>query len=331
MGANLIENLNSILKIFKIKASCVNYQCNNNYFYYDLLLNSNTRVKDIHKFINEITLKLRSDALPIIKVMHSLGVVRLEFINKNKNILNLFDYFTNDNLPCGNLICLLGKSVDGNPVWMNLEDNPHMIVAGTTGSGKSVLLHNIIANLLNYNDVEINLIDPKQIEFCYYENKIKNIKVLSTYKDALIYFSSLIDKMNQRYTLIRNGYSVKNMKPIITIFDEFADLMAEDNNNILHNMLCSLSQKCRAARMYLILSTQRPSVNIINGVIKANFPARIACRVTNHFDSKVILDSIGAENLQGRGDALLKDNSRSLDRFQIAYTSAKEVCKYFGN
>jgi S-DNA-T family DNA segregation ATPase FtsK/SpoIIIE len=91
-----------------------------------------------------------------------------------------------------------------------------------------------------------------------------------------------------------------------------------------------LAQKCRAAKIHIILATQRPSVNVISGTIKANFPARIACRVASHVDSKVILDSSGAENLLGKGDAMLRDNTRFLERFQVAYTDANEVCSIFG-
>ena len=102
----------------------------------------------------------------------------------------------------------------------------------------------------------------------------------------------------------------------------------QDTSGELYLKLCQLSQKCRAAKIHLILSTQRPSANIVNGAIKANFPARISCKVSSHVDSKVILDATGAENLAGRGDALLRDNTRNLERFQIAYTTPQEVLHY---
>ena len=221
--------------------------------------------------------------------------------------------------------------VDGRPMWMDLAQNPHMIVAGTTGSGKSTLLHNIIANLLNYNKVELYLIDPKQIEFSeYYDAGIRDTNVYFTYEQAMEILNSAIEVMEFRYELIRTGTPASSLTPIVIMIDEFADLIMQDKGDQFYTVLCRLAQKCRAARIHLILSTQRPSVNIINGTIKANFPARISCRVASHVDSKVVLDSPGAENLLGKGDALVRDNLRFLERFQIAYTNAKEVCSYFG-
>jgi len=120
------------------------------------------------------------------------------------------------------------------------------------------------------------------------------------------------------------------LKPILIIIDEFADLVMQDKGDMFFDRLCRLAQKCRAARMSIMIATQRPSVNIVNGAIKANFPARIACKVASHVDSKVILDTVGAENLLGKGDALLRDNSRNMERFQVAYTDATEVCQIFG-
>ena len=105
----------------------------------------------------------------------------------------------------------------------------------------------------------------------------------------------------------------------------------QDKEYQFHDKLCRLAQKCRASRISIILSTQRPSVNVVSGAIKANFPARIACRVASHIDSKVVLDSVGAENLLGHGDALIRDNYRFIERFQIAYTNSTEICNYFGD
>jgi S-DNA-T family DNA segregation ATPase FtsK/SpoIIIE len=324
------QTFESVLRSFGLKISCINYQQVDNYFYYDLKLSPSVRVNDIKKYSDEISLALKSPCKPSFKVIHQEGLVRLEFAGSRINELNLLDYFANDDVPDGTINCLLGQTVEGKKIWMDLAQNPHMLVAGTTGSGKSTLLHNIIANLFNYNDVHLILVDPKQIEFAEYEKKC-GVSVYYTYDDTIILLESLLQVMELRYDEIRSGHSINELIPIVLIIDEFADLIMQDKANMFHDLLCRLAQKCRAARIHIILATQRPSVNVISGIIKANFPARIACRVASHIDSKVILDASGAENLLGKGDAMVRDNFRQNERFQIAYTTPQEVAKYFGN
>jgi S-DNA-T family DNA segregation ATPase FtsK/SpoIIIE len=327
-----INSFNKILEAFKIKATCTSYNVVDNYFYYNIKLNPSAKVKDITKYMDEISLALKTPCKPSLKVIHSEGIVRLEFALPRKTTLNLFDYFTNDNVPKGELVCLLGQTVDGKPMWMDLAQNPHMIISGTTGSGKSSLLHNIIANLFNYNRSQLFLMDPKNIEFSEYDRRIKNnLHVSYSYKECIFMLDNLLETMESRYGMIRKGFDSTKLPNIVLIIDEFADLIMQDQEDQFYNKLCRLAQKCRAAKIHIILSTQRPSVNIINGTIKANFPARIACKVVTHVDSKVILDTVGAENLLGNGDALIKDNFRHLERFQIAYTTPSEVCNYFSN
>lgn len=326
-----IHQFNDILKSFKIQASCVNHQQQENYFFYDLQLAPSARVKDINKYGDEISLALKTCGKPSIKVLHDQGLVRLEFVTPRTKILKLFDCFNGTVAPSGDLMCLLGQTVEGKHMWMDLAKNPHMIVAGTTGSGKSTLLHNIIANLLHYNNVGIFLLDPKNIEFGSYDNaKISRIRVGYSYSDAMRMMDILLRTMDYRYQLLRNSYDVSKLPFMVMIVDEFADLIMQDQEDQFYTKLCRLAQKCRASRISLILSTQRPSVDIINGTIKANFPARIACRTASHIDSKIVLDAVGAENLRGHGDALLRDNLRFLERFQVAYTDATEVSNHFG-
>lgn len=325
---NTRQDFESIIRSFGIKAACVNHKVVDNYFFYDLKLLPNAKVNDLKRYSDEISLALKSPCKPGIKVLHQDGLVRLEFAGPRVDKLNLFDMFTNLDIPKGDINCLLGQGVNGKKVWMDLAQNPHMLIAGTTGSGKSTLLHTIIANLFNYNDVDLFLIDPKRIEFGEYQ-KHCNARVAYTYVEAMDFLQTLHEYMEYRYELMRVGISIDEMKPLVIIVDEFADLMMQDKGDLFVNLICRLAQKCRAARMYLILATQRPSVNIVNGSIKANFPARIACRLPSHVDSKVILDSTGAENLLGKGDALLRDNFRHMERFQIAYTTPQEVSSYF--
>lgn len=324
------QQFNQILNSFNIKASCLAAYKVDNYIFFDLHLHPNGKVKDIQKFSDELSLALRAPCKPSFKVMHDQGIVRMEFVTPRNTPLNLFDYFTNNGVPSGELNCLLGQTVDGKRVWMDLMQNPHMLVSGTTGSGKSTLLHNIIANTLNYNDAEIFLVDPKRIEFSAYDQKINTIQVYYTYNNALELINNMIGVMEDRYDKIRSGRDPKSLKPLLIIIDEFADLIMQDKDDQFFIKLCTLAQKCRAAKISIILSTQRPTVNIINGTIKANFPARIACRVASQIDSKVIMDVSGAENLLGKGDALLRDSLRHLERFQVAYTDAVEVCNMFG-
>ena len=325
------EEFNQILESFNIRAKCVNSQEIDNYFFFDLKLAANARVRDVHRFSDEISLALKTPCRPSIKVLHNQGIVRLEFVTVRGAPLHLFELFTNDNVPDGGLVCLLGRSVDGKLVWMDLAQNPHLLVAGTTGSGKSTLLHNVIANLKNYNDCLIYMIDPKKIEFSIYDGKLPHSKVYYTYDDAMDLLDVLLDTIEHRYSLMSQGAVSEDFPYIVLIIDEFADLVLQDKDDAFFTKVCRLAQKARAARISIVLGTQRPSVNIINGAIKANFPARLACRVTNHHDSRVILDATGAENLLGNGDALIRDNFRFLERLQIAYITPEEICQFYGN
>lgn len=329
--AREIKNFNEILSSLNVDALCIKSETLDNYKYFDIKLSNNTKVKDIEKLNDEISLLLKSSNKFSIKKLYSEGLVRVEFVSKKDSKLNLFDYFTNENIPKAEIPCLLGQFINGKRVWMDLADNPHMIVAGTTSSGKSTLLHTIIANLLNYNNVDLFLVDPKNIEFSLYSNYFNNIKVCNTYNDTIVLLDKLIAEMEERFSLLRDGYNKDKIKYSVVIIDEFADLIMQDNDKLLFSKLLRLAQKCRAAKINIILATQRPSVGVVNGMIKANFPARISCRVASSIDSKIILDSKGAENLNGKGDALLRDNSRLLERFQVAYTSANEICSIFGN
>jgi len=325
---NTQENFNQILTAFKIKACCVNTQQVDNYHFYDLKLLQNGKIKDIQRYLDEISLALQFSHKPSVKPLYNQGLVRLEFSVPRSNDLRLFEYFMHQSaVPSHDIPCLLGQSVDGQPVWMDLAQNPHMIVAGTTGSGKSVLLHNIITNLFRHNEVDLYLSDPKGIEFTEYAEK-KDVSIVSSYQDTIDIIQYLLALMEERYKYLRDGHPASYLINTVLIIDEFADLIVQDEEEKFYKILCKLAQKCRAAKIYIILATQRPSVDVIRGAIKANFPARISCRVATHVDSKVILDAVGAENLVGRGDALIRDNMRHLERFQIAYAHPAETCYY---
>lgn len=319
---------NDILKSYKIKASCINTHNTRSYISYDLVLMPGGKVRDIIRYSDELSLSIRSFTKPTVKVLRKSGVVRVGFAKERDGRLNLFDIAKKSS----GLNCTLGEAIDGKLIKMDLTQNPHMIVSGTTGSGKSVLLHNIIYNVLsNCNNTNIVLMDPKNIEFEDYKNKINNVFVRNSFIDCLETLRYLVDVMEYRYNLLSRGVKSKHLPHIVVIIDEFADLIMQDNEDReFYKYLCRLAQKSRAAKINIILATQRPTVDIINGTIKANFPARIACRTSSAVDSRVVLDSKGAENLLGKGDALLKDNTRNLERFQAAYIDSHEICKRFG-
>src|ERR1700679_681332 len=143
MDIEPIQHFNRILQSFNMGAVCLNYQKVDHYSFYDLKLHPHTKVKDIQKYGDEISLALKAPCRPSVKVLHDKGLVRVEFISTRDEPLNLLDYFTNQNIPEMELPCLLGQAVDGQRIWMDLAQNPHLLVAGTTGSGKSTLMHNI--------------------------------------------------------------------------------------------------------------------------------------------------------------------------------------------
>jgi DNA segregation ATPase FtsK/SpoIIIE, S-DNA-T family len=322
------ENLNNILRSFKVKAECLNHSKVRNVSLYDLRLEPGTRVREIQKFSDEIALSLKAKARPLIKIISELGIVRLEVIDETPFKISYFDEMSYIDIPTGNIPMYLGSSVNGQNIWVDMAKNPHLLIAGTTGSGKSTLLHIIMANAFRLG-IKVCLIDSKNVEFNEYKH-FNNVDIASDYLSGLKLINILIEEMENRYKIMNTSkYNNLNFKNILFIVDEFADLILQDDSKIFYNCLCRLAQKSRAAGIYCILATQRPSTDIIRGSIKANFPARISCQVASNIDSKVILDASGAELLAGCGDSIIKNYNNNYQRFQIAYTNPDEVCKFY--
>ncbi len=327
-----VTNLNEILSAFKIDATCKNYSEYKNACFYDVELKPGAKVKDIEKYSTELSLALKKAGKPRVVVSSEEGVLRLEFINSKKEKTSLFELGKISPRPKGTVTCLLGETLYGQPLWLDIVTSPHLLIAGTTGSGKSTLLHNIIGNLLMYPRVNVLLMDPKSIEFFKYADaNIPQLNVTYDYAECLQVLESLGNEMESRYKDIKDKKAtVASFPTTVLIIDEYADLIMQDVGNAFYKALSRLAQKSRAAGIHIILSTQRPSVNVVDGVIKANFPARISCKVATHVDSKIILDSTGAEDLLGAGDAIIKSGQFDLQRFQVAFTSPEEICKIFG-
>ena len=233
-------------------------------------------------------------------------------------------------------ICL-GADIKGVPLFADLAKMPHLLIGGTTGSGKSVGLNTFILSLVAAKkpaDVKFVMIDPKKIEFSIYNNqKYMYCPVVTETAEAVDTLAYLAAEMDKRYELFADNM-VKNLAEyneqgdghlpyIVCVIDEFADLMATDKN--VEKDVMRLAQKARAAGIHLLLATQRPSVDVVTGVLKANFPTRLAYKVASRVDSQTILDMLGAENLIGRGDCLFLASDGALKRLHGAYLPDSEI------
>jgi S-DNA-T family DNA segregation ATPase FtsK/SpoIIIE len=235
----------------------------------------------------------------------------------------------------------LGKNIHGDAVIADIQKMPHLLIAGATGSGKSVLTNTFITSLImrkTPDEVNLILVDPKQVELMDY-NGIPHLltPVITDMEKVVNALKWSVSEMEKRYTALANeqvrnieSYNKKKgfaaMPYIVIVIDEMADMMMTANRNDAENAIVRLAQKARAVGIHLILATQRPSVNVITGIIKANIPGRVGMSVTSSTDSRVILDRIGAESLMGAGDLLYKapDKTKS-ERLQCGFVEQDEV------
>jgi S-DNA-T family DNA segregation ATPase FtsK/SpoIIIE len=240
----------------------------------------------------------------------------------------------------GPLGFVLGRDVSGEPIFANIEKMPHMLVAGATGSGKSLLMHSLITSLLYKNSpqtLRLALIDPKRVELSIYDGIPHLITpVITENKKALGVLKWAIQEMDRRYDLLQkagsrdiksyNANNPKEMLPFILIgIDEMADLMSTFGREV-EGAIVRLAQMARATGIHLLLATQRPSVEVITGLIKANIPGRVALQVASQIDSRTIIDMAGAEKLLGHGDLLFLSAEMSKPkRIQGPYITEEEL------
>lgn len=314
---------------------------------YEISPSKGVRVSKITSLSDDIALSLAATSIRIEAPIPGKAAVGIEVPNKKKStvfIKELLDSeeFTNAENP---LTVALGKDISGNLVYGDLSDMPHLLVAGATGSGKSVCINTILMSLLykaDPSEVKLILIDPKVVELEVY-NKIPHliVPVVSNPKKAAGALQWAVNEMERRYNLFF-GVNVRNVKgyneyakkhsdvcetipQIVIVIDELADLMMVCAKEV-EDYIVRLCQKARAAGIYLIIATQRPSVNVVTGLIKANVPSRIAFAVTSQIDSRVILDGSGAEKLLGKGDMLFKGRTMGTPlRIQCCFVSDSEV------
>lgn len=334
--------LNAILQGLNIKGSCVKYREHRHLAFYDVALESSATVGRIERRTREIALGIHSQTPPIVQVLPREGVVRLRVALREAETLPFEKIYDVAKSPSDYLLpVLLGENDEGRALWVDLARHPHTLVAGATGSGKSVFLRTLIANLVSLHGygkqkVQLFLVDPKRVEFNTYDGRLKNtlVNVAYTYESTIEMLEYIRRIMESRYSVMADlGISSVEQDPdlfpsVVVIIDEVADLMLSDKRvGIFQNLVVKLAQKCRAAGIYLVLATQRPSTDVLTGLIKANFPARISFKVGQRVDSQVILDSPGAEALLGRGDAILQSPVYDRTRFQSAFIEPRDIIK----
>lgn len=324
------HTLTNILKSFKINAECVRYTRVRNISLYDILLSPMARVQHIEKYVSEIALALKLKSVPLIRPIPEEGIVRLEAVIEAPHKISYFDNISKINIPNNYEIPIyLGSSINDKPIIIDMAQNPHMLVSGTTGSGKSVFLHNLIAGSLRLINTDIFIVDTKQIEFKSY-SIFNNIKIANDYVEAMVMLKFINGLMEYRYkTMCDDNKATFNNA--VLIIDELADVILQDEEKKFTQLLCKIAQKCRSANIYIVVSTQRPSVDVLPGIIRANLPARVAFKTASHIDSKIILNEVGGEKLVGYGDAIINNYKYRYERFQATYLTANEVCEKYSN
>ena len=312
---------------------------------YELKPAEGVRVSKIANLADDIALNLAAETIRIEAPIPGKQAVGIEVPNKQKEMVGLREVIESDEFKNNNskLSVALGKDVAGSAVIADIAKMPHVLIAGSTGSGKSVCINTIITSIV-YNskpsEVKLVMVDPKVVELSVY-NGIPHllIPVVTDPKKAAGALAWAVQEMDNRYNLFAEkgvrdlkGYNkviesegMGKLPQIVIIIDELADLMMVAAKDV-EDSICRLAQKARAAGMHLVIATQRPSVDVITGLIKANVPSRIAFAVSSQIDSRTILDQVGAEKLLGKGDMLFFPAGASKPtRVQGAFVSDEEV------
>ncbi len=348
-SAELQENAQRLvetLRSFKIGVQEITYSRGPTITRYELRPNAGVRVRAIANLVDDIALNLATSGVRIEAPIPNKPAVGIEVPNRNRATVYLRDLIENPKFKeaKSRLTACLGADVGGNPIYFDISKMPHLLIAGATGMGKSVCINCVIISLLykaKPDEVKLILIDPKKVEFNIYKD-IPHLytPIVSEPKKAAGALASAVAEMERRFELIEevgvreiNAYnaltendpSKEYMPHMVIIIDELADLMMTAPDEV-ESSVCRLAQKARAAGIHIIIGTQRPSVDVITGLIKANVPSRIACTVASQVDSRTIIDIAGAEKLIGRGDMLFAPVGAAKPlRVQGAFVSDSEV------
>ena len=341
---NIKENSNLLERVFRdfnIEVQVMTVKLGPVVTLYEILPSAGTKINTIINLAGDISRSMGVGAVRIAQIYGTqyLGVEIPNKYRENVTIKELLSDSSFKNTDHKIPICI-GKDISGNIEVIDLSKAPHLLVAGTTGSGKSVFINTLLASILykfSPKELRLILIDPKMLELSVY-NDIAHLltPVVTEPKKAIIALKWVCKEMERRYSLMNEestrsleGYNQKALEklPFIVVFiDEMADLMMTAGKEVEHYVQ-RLAQMARACGIHLVMATQRPSVDIITGSIKANFPSRVSFQVASKYDSRTVLGEIGAEQLLGNGDMLMSKNGANLIRYQSAFISDNEVNK----
>ncbi|MDD4125758.1 MAG: DNA translocase FtsK, partial [Eubacteriales bacterium] len=351
------QKLISVLRTYGVKASMVSTSRGPAVTRYEVLPDEGIRVSRIEGLADDIRMRLAASSVRIESNIPGKAAIGIEIPNETASIVKLRDLIDNDmfRINPSKLFVCLGVDVGGNPVYFDIPDMPHLLIAGATGMGKSVCINSIIISLLyraTPDEVKFILIDPKKIELsCYNGIPHLLVPVVNEPRTAAGSLNWAVNEMERRYTLMEQLGNTRNLEEyneivegdpekdklpyIVIIIDELADLIMSAKDAV-ENSICRLAQKARAAGIHLIVGTQRPSTDVITGLIKANIPSRIAFTVSQSVDSRIILDENGAEALLGKGDMIYAPVKMMKKlRVQGAYVDGKSevtaVCQFIKN
>ena len=345
------EIINKSLANYKVGAQVVSHIVGPSVTRFDLQTNDDVSVTSVQKYITDLQVRLGGVMMRFEPIVSGKSTSGLEIPNEYRTNVTLREAVASLPFdPKHKLLIPFGKSISGDVVFADLADFPHMLVAGTTGSGKSIFVHATIISLImrcKPEELKLVMVDPKKVEMNYYEN-IPHLlcPVISDVGKVLLCFNKLVDEMERRYILFQTnkvrdikGFNefakLKDIQPlpyIVVFIDEYADLI--ETCKELRTPVVRIVQKARAAGIHLVIATQRPSVNVIDGVIKANVATRVALMCASTTDSMTVIGEGGAEKLLGNGDMLIDCPiiSRAMKpRVQGCYVSETEimrVCDY---
>jgi S-DNA-T family DNA segregation ATPase FtsK/SpoIIIE len=341
--ARVAELLVQTLAHFGIQANVIGQISGPRVTRYELQLAPGTKVAKVAALKDDLSYALATTEIRILAPIPGKQAVGVELPNLSPNLVTLGDIFEPLPPTASPVSVWLGKDISGAAVWTDLARMPHLLIAGTTGSGKSGCLNALLTSVLlraTPDEVRMILIDPKKIELNHYESVPHLLTpVVSSPKEASAVLANCLAEMERRYerlatvrarnlTEANRAFRQRNeptLPYVLVVIDELADLMMVAPQAV-EDAVIRLAQKSRAVGIHLVLATQRPSVDVITGMIKANVPSRIAFAVSSQTDSRVILDTGGAESLLGQGDMLFKPLGTSrMQRVQGAYVSEEEV------